>query len=316
MTPRSLQAAPRVSVVIPTHNRASVLPRAIASVVAQTFSDWECIIVDDASSDDTESVVAGYGDPRIKYLRLAVNQGQCAARNHGIRAASGEYVAFLDSDDEWLSGKLQAQLDVFAADTTGKLGIVLCGLIKIAERDGSELTRRMPGLAAEAREQLLHLQENPPTYTLMIKRTCFDHEWWDERLPHRTDWDLCVRLARQYRFGIAPQYLVRAYQHDGERTSRPQRPWSGWEYCIAKYLPDLQSRPKALAKHHYFTFRSYRSAGKLAGARRHLLLALRNDPFHPGQWITLGSLLLAPSLGDAIVRHYERAKALVGVTAN
>ncbi len=88
----------RVTAIIPTYNRAALLPRAIRSVLAQTHRPVELIVVDDGSADDTEAVVAAC-DPSIRYIRHDRNQGQCAALNTGIRAATGEFVCFLDSDD-------------------------------------------------------------------------------------------------------------------------------------------------------------------------------------------------------------------------
>ena len=100
---------PRVSVVIPAYRRDDVLGRAIDSALAQTV-DVEVLVVDDGSEDDTAAVVAAYGD-RVRYLVHDRNRGVSAARNTGVAAANGEYVAFLDSDDEWLPRKLAAQLD-------------------------------------------------------------------------------------------------------------------------------------------------------------------------------------------------------------
>jgi glycosyltransferase involved in cell wall biosynthesis len=91
---------PLVTVIIPTYNRARLLGRAIDSVLAQIFTDFELIIVDDGSVDNTRQLVLGYADQRIRYLRHERNQGANAARNTGVRAATGKYVAFLDSDDE------------------------------------------------------------------------------------------------------------------------------------------------------------------------------------------------------------------------
>src|ERR1017187_7936626 len=106
---------PTVSVVIPTYNRARILPRAVKSVVSQTLEDWELLVVDDGSADDTEQVVAAFGDSRIHYIRHERNRGQSAAQNTGIRASRGTYVAFLDSDDEWLPEKLAKVVDCFQA---------------------------------------------------------------------------------------------------------------------------------------------------------------------------------------------------------
>ena len=101
---------PKVSVVIPTHNRAGFLQAAIQSVLNQTFQDFEIIVVDDASEDQTTEIVRSFSDPRIRYMRHESNKGQGASRNDGIRQASGEYIALLDDDDEWLPEKLAKQV--------------------------------------------------------------------------------------------------------------------------------------------------------------------------------------------------------------
>src|SRR4051794_36269759 len=104
------EANPLVSVVIPAFNRAFILPEALDSVLAQTFKDFELIVVDDGSTDDTEEVLRPYVERRgVRFLPQA-NQGPAAARNRGIEAARGKYVAFLDSDDLWLPIKLSVQI--------------------------------------------------------------------------------------------------------------------------------------------------------------------------------------------------------------
>jgi glycosyltransferase involved in cell wall biosynthesis len=108
---------PTVSVITPTYNHAEELPRAINSVLAQTFEDFEYIVVDDASTDDTESVVDSYDDERILYIRHEENMGGSAARNTGIEQARGRYIAFLDADDEWLPEKLAAQVECLEGRT-------------------------------------------------------------------------------------------------------------------------------------------------------------------------------------------------------
>jgi glycosyltransferase involved in cell wall biosynthesis len=93
---------PLVSVILPTYNRASMLPRAISSALNQNYSNIELIVIDDCSSDETETVVRSFEDPRIIYERLEKNSGGSAARNFGIEISLGEFIAFLDDDDEWL----------------------------------------------------------------------------------------------------------------------------------------------------------------------------------------------------------------------
>src|SRR5687768_12542943 len=105
----------RVSVVIPAYNYGRFVGAAIESVLGQTFADFELVVVDDGSTDDTGDVVARYSDSRLRYIRKE-NAGLPAARNTGIRAGTADLVAFLDADDTWLPGKLAAQAPLFAAD--------------------------------------------------------------------------------------------------------------------------------------------------------------------------------------------------------
>src|SRR5207237_7043535 len=115
------EAMPKVSVIIPTHNRSGFLRLAVLSVLKQTFPDFELVIVDDASGDDTPAVVKRFEDPRIRYIRHERNLRIAAARNTGISNSTGEYVAFLDDDDEWLPSKLQKQVSALdhSASTVG-----------------------------------------------------------------------------------------------------------------------------------------------------------------------------------------------------
>ncbi|MCT9095682.1 glycosyltransferase family 2 protein [Haloarchaeobius sp. HME9146] len=108
---------PKVSVIIPTYNRADTVRRAIDSVLAQTMSDLECLVVDDASTDDTQAVLDEYDDSRLRTFRHDTNRGGNAARNTGLANADGEYVALLDSDDEWKPEKLERQLDRLDAES-------------------------------------------------------------------------------------------------------------------------------------------------------------------------------------------------------
>ena len=117
---------PYVSIILPTYNRANQLPRAIYSVLNQTYENFELIIVDDASKDDTEAIVSQINDPRISYIKNQHNCGAAGARNVGIKNARYDFIAFQDSDDEWMPEKLAKQLKV---ENNGHFGDVLEDLV-------------------------------------------------------------------------------------------------------------------------------------------------------------------------------------------
>ncbi|MGI0015089.1 MAG: glycosyltransferase family 2 protein, partial [Nitrososphaera sp.] len=126
----------KISVLIPTYNRPEFLRLAIVSVLNQTFQDFEIIVVDDASwTPGTQSVTEGFADKRIKYVRHPVNRGLSAARNSGIRAAVGRYIALLDDDDEWLEEKLARQFSVIESSPL-RVGVVYTGCFYIDRLTG------------------------------------------------------------------------------------------------------------------------------------------------------------------------------------
>jgi len=124
----------KFSIIIPTYNRAAFLPKAIESVLSQTYTGWELIIVDDGSTDNTKEVVSQYRDERIKYI-YQDNAERCVARNNGIEHASGDYVCFLDSDDEYLENYLYDLSEIISAHNGAKLFIVSSMLV---ENNGEE----------------------------------------------------------------------------------------------------------------------------------------------------------------------------------
>ncbi len=134
---------PKVSVIIITYNRAQLLRTAGQTVLDQTFQDFELLIVDDGSSDDTGNTIKSFNDPRVRYVKHAQNQGEGGARNTGMQHAKGEYIAFLDDDDEWLPNKLQLQVELLDSQP-GQVGLVHSALINFCADTDEEKERRRP----------------------------------------------------------------------------------------------------------------------------------------------------------------------------
>jgi len=179
-----------VSVIIPTHNRAHLVAEAIDSVLSQTFTDFELIVVDDGSIDNTEEVVRSFIDRRLKYLKQT-NKGVSAARNTGIETAKGEFIAFLDDDDLFLPAKLSLQLARAADDPTA--GLVYGKYLSAIRSEGSMKAAGVCHPKLELRDLLL----GPAFHwsTVLIRRTLLEQVGGFEENLGGEDWELALRLA-------------------------------------------------------------------------------------------------------------------------
>jgi glycosyltransferase involved in cell wall biosynthesis len=191
---------PEVSVIIPTYNRSQKVARAIQSVLDQSFRDLEIIVVDDGSTDDTNQRLDRFGFS-IKYIRQSVNRGVSAARNRGIKSSCAPWIAFLDSDDYWLKGKLDVQMDF----VHGNPGTVACQTEEIWIRRGRRVNpkRRHRKPSGDIFEQSLKLCLVSPS-SVIIRRTVFDEVGlFDETLRAAEDYDLWLRISCRH-----PVYLI------------------------------------------------------------------------------------------------------------
>jgi glycosyltransferase involved in cell wall biosynthesis len=194
-----------VSVILPTFNRSGSLPAAISSVLNQSIANLELIVVDDASTEDIKGLVSGIKDDRLRYIRRAVNGGAAAARNTGLDAATGEYVAFQDSDDVWLPGKLETQLALFAR-LPAAIGVVTGPKI-LYGRQGGGSPRVAIAPSPKGRLRLdddqvgRMLEENRlSVQCALFKKSQFpQREWFDSRAKANEDWEFAVRLVQHTR---------------------------------------------------------------------------------------------------------------------
>lgn len=213
-------AEPVVSVVIPTFNRAHLIARSLRSVLAQTFTAYEVLVVDDGSSDNTEAVVRSLDDARIRYF-WQENGGTSAARNRGMREARGEFIAFLDSDDEWLPEKLELQVAHFRA-LPDRVGLINAGAQTLT--DGAAPETFIPNQSGNLHRQLLE-RNVLHAGTVMIRKSVVERVgYFDERLPAIEDYDYWVRISACYEIDFVPVPLMRYYDTASpERRSRATR---------------------------------------------------------------------------------------------
>jgi len=207
---------PTVSVIIPTYNRANLIEKAIKSVLKQTYQDFEIIVVDDGSIDNTEEIVKDFTDFRIHYICHKHNQGVSAARNTGIKTCRGEYIAFLDSDDEWLPGKLDKQIKVLQSESS-EVGVVHSDLLYIDENGKNMNKLRNPKKGGYIYEDLLGKNCVGPPSTLLIKKECFNRVGlFDNLLNAQEDWDMYIRIAKYYKFTFIKIPLVKYRKHPSQ----------------------------------------------------------------------------------------------------
>lgn len=231
-----------VSVIIPTHNRAGVIRRAVDSALAQSVSELEVIVVDDGSDDGTAEALASYGES-VRLLRQE-NQGVSSARNRGIRAAGGEWVALLDSDDFWLPEKLAAQLAMHEKNP----GILLSQTDEHWVRNGERVNKakrfrkKKHGWIFGPSLAMCHVSPS----SVLIHRSVLDEVGlFDEDLPVCEDYDLWLRIARRYQVGLVDEMLI--VKHGGHDDQLSTRYWGMDRFRIKAMEKHLDEHPWRLA---------------------------------------------------------------------
>lgn len=278
-------AAPAVSVVLPTRNRADLLGGAIDSVLEQTDGDLELIVVDDGSTDGTADLLARVGDPRLRTLRLEGGRGAPAARNAGIAIARAPLLGFQDSDDRWVPDKLARQRGAFAA-AAGDVGVVY-GMTE-APADGEAPPRRVPGPCDERRSG--DLQGVLPRYNIVglpaaLVRSTAVHEvgGFDERLGRFQDWDLFLSLTPRWRFLCIDTVVLQVGAGDDRITVRPDSYFTALELLLAKHEALFRRLPEAHVAYRMQLVAELARQHRWAEALGHLRIVLR-QPVAAGQW--------------------------------
>lgn len=236
-----------VSVIIPTYNRAYILMDAVKSILSQTYRNWEILIVDDGSSDNTESLIASIGDPRIRFYRQA-NKGPSAARNHGVARAKGEWIVYLDSDDVLYPNYLEVMLVWLRNNPKAVYAI---------PRADRMLELYQNNRLIKSINDSDDIPEDVSTKDIFMKRFHFSCDGfihkrglfdgtiqWDEKLRHMEEWDLAMQIGERYPDGFlfVPITLYCYHQRhgtDGVCSNTPYLEWAdAFEYIYRKHQND------------------------------------------------------------------------------
>lgn len=238
---------PKVSVVIPAYNAMKYLPETVESVLKQTFTDFEVLIINDGSSDHIVQWAFGLVDPRVKLISQK-NQGLPGARNTGIAQAQGEYIAFLDADDLWEQTKLEKQVCCLEDNPT--VGLVHTWMVLVDEHGKS--TGRVMTFNAEGDVWKQVVEKNVIACpSVMVRRSCFDVGVFDRNLRSVEDWDMWIRIASRYPFAVIKEPLAYYRQLPSSMSKNCQVMEQAFRTVIEKAF---HSAPKELL---YLKNRSY-----------------------------------------------------------
>lgn len=226
-----------VTVIIPSYNREKTIKRAVDSVLNQTYKDIEVIVVDDCSTDNTLDVVKSIKDSRLKVFKLNENSGACVARNFGIEKAKGQYIAFQDSDDEWLPEKLEKQMIAFNKNAD----VVFCAFNRIDNTYKDVYPVLTDGFVQ--RKTILE-KSYVSTQTLIARKECFDNIKFDPQMPRLQDYDLVIRLSKKFSFYFLSEPMVNMYIQNDSISKNSIKLIDAEYLILTKYPEDVELYPE------------------------------------------------------------------------
>jgi glycosyltransferase involved in cell wall biosynthesis len=233
---------PQVSVIIPTYNAGRFVAEAIKSVLDQTFADFEVLVIDDGSSDNTAEIVQDFADARVRYI-YQDNRGLAGARNTGIRSARGELIALLDADDVWLTNFLERMASILTSNRN--LAGVYCGFQYI-EQDGTPSPKCVRHVVPSGKLcEALHRASFIVPSTTLMRRSCYvETGLFDEYLRAVEDWDMWLRVSERYTVVGIKDVLVRYRQHPANMTKDLPRMRDAWLKLLDKHWGTDKGNPE------------------------------------------------------------------------
>ena len=242
-----------VSVIIPVYNREKTIRYCLDSILAQSFQAIEIVVVDDASTDGTVDIVQQIEDNRVRCVRQPQNSGAQAARNRGIREAKGEWIAFQDSDDEWLPEKLEKQVAALADVNFQPMTVIHTDCFRYDHLADQKTLWSLSLVNGLTLFPLLLTTTGPMFQGILTSKAALEKiGFLDEEVPSYQEWDTSIRLARECRFIHIREPLFIYHFHSGETISKDnKRDIDGFQYIIDKFRDEilLHCGPDTLNRH-------------------------------------------------------------------
>jgi len=306
---------PLVSIIMPTYNRARLVGRAVDSVLAQTYRNFEFIIVDDASTDETAQVIASIADDRIRFFRNDARRGAAFSRNVGIRAATGQYIGFQDSDDEWNPDKLARQMAALA-NTPADVGVAYTGFWKELAGKRTYIPSRRIAVREGNIHQALLWENFLGTPALLVKRNCLQAVGlFAEELLRFQDWELCLRLSVSYKFVFIDEPLFTAYYNDDNISKDDAAALHALSMIFAKFNQEIVSDRKLLAHYQHWLALCCATLGMKTEACRFLWQAVWSNPLNGKYYVSALVGIISPKALMRLVVAFQRYKNIQSIRA-
>ena len=275
-----------ISVVIPVYNRETKIGRALAGVCAQTYGNIEIVVVDDASTDGTAAAVEAFGDPRVRLVRHDRNRGAGAARNSGVAAARGDWIAFQDSDDDWLPEKLARQAAMLAELPADYVGLFCTKIDYGVDERGRRGPRRACCIprpderiaSGDLHPRLLRGNVIGPQTTLIAKAAYAAAGGFDTRLRNNNDWDFFIRLSAEGKIGFLDDPLVVVMYSPDSISRNPRFSAHSFVTIYGKIRRRTQD-PRLLADQASSVSSHLRKVGRKKAARLYMRRAIMLNPY-------------------------------------
>jgi len=280
----------------------------MASVINQTFENFELIVVDDASEDDTQEVFSSFRDDRIKCVRHPFNRGEAASRNTGISHSQGEFIAFLDDDDRWLPEKLRLQLDLIR-DSPPIVGAVYSSFIVIDMTSGMTLGEWIPKKRGDIYGDMAFDNFVGTPSTVFLRKECFCRAGlFDEHIAYSLDYDMWIRISKEFHFDFIEVPLVKYYFHENQISRNIEIQARGKEALLKKHGPFFTANKKAYSKHILDLGLLYRDQQMIEKARETFLKATKIYPMRTGNYTGLMKCLGYGLLGKEYFTRLKKFK--------
>jgi len=275
------------TIITPTSSRADLLKRAISSTILQTYTNFEHLIIDDTNDPATKALIDEFNDERVILYTHSSPKGASGGYNTGIENSKGDFILFLDDDDEYLPQMLERCYNFFK-DAQSDIGFIWCGIVRVADKESREeiiYSKVWPSQFSNAEERITEASSIGNGFGLCVRRECImETGLYDPSLSMGQDTEYLLRLASKYNCATIPEVLVIIHHHNYSQLTNSKNNLerlSLREKMLAKHLPLLKRYPALFTRHYMVAAKlSYELKLRRRG-RKHILSIIRNTPFNP-----------------------------------